>query len=179
MAKLHMLILLLGVLVSLAAAQAPVFCKCTCFKNSTIVPLDNISAGSDHGIRSSIYKPPFGFDFISSDDEAITAKSASDSSPLERRVPPPSCTRCTKAFCLNQGIDFCKTAKEDDVQTMCFQRDSEKDKIIIWAFILGTSGLLGWAAYRKYRETHLKAMGDAMPSRTDYSRIGGLSGERQ
>lgn len=32
---------------------------------------------------------------------------------------------------------------------MCFQRDSNKDKIIVWAFIAGTLGLLGWAAFKK------------------------------
>jgi hypothetical protein len=32
---------------------------------------------------------------------------------------------------------------------MCFQRDSRKDQIIVWGFILGTTGLLGWAAIRK------------------------------
>jgi hypothetical protein len=35
---------------------------------------------------------------------------------------------------------------------MCFQRDSRKDQIIVWAFILGTTGLLGWAAIRKALE---------------------------
>ncbi|KAL5606514.1 hypothetical protein BROUX41_002917 [Berkeleyomyces rouxiae] len=175
MARTHMLILLLGLLVSLVTAQAPVFCKCTCFKNSTIVPLDEITASSDLEARSGIYKPPFGFDFVDL-DAADGAHAAG--APIQRRVPPPSCTRCTKAFCLNQGIDFCKKAKEDDVQTMCFQRDSAKDKTIIWGFILGTSGLLGWAAYRKYREFHLRALGDVMPSRADYSRIGRPSGGR-
>lgn len=32
---------------------------------------------------------------------------------------------------------------------MCFQRDSNKDKIIVWGFIIGTVGLLGWAAFKK------------------------------
>lgn len=35
---------------------------------------------------------------------------------------------------------------------MCFQRDSRKDQIIVWGFILGTAGLLGWAALRKVVE---------------------------
>lgn len=35
---------------------------------------------------------------------------------------------------------------------MCFQRDSQKDQIIVWGFILGTAGLLGWAALRKVLE---------------------------
>jgi hypothetical protein len=35
---------------------------------------------------------------------------------------------------------------------MCFQRDSNKDKIIVWAFIVGTVGLLGWAAFKRVKE---------------------------
>jgi hypothetical protein len=36
--------------------------------------------------------------------------------------------------------------------TMCFQRDSNKDKIIVWGFIFGTLGLLGWAAFKRVLE---------------------------
>lgn len=32
---------------------------------------------------------------------------------------------------------------------MCFQRDSRKDQVIVWGFILGTAGLLGWVAVQK------------------------------
>lgn len=32
---------------------------------------------------------------------------------------------------------------------MCFQRDSRKDQIIVWGFILGTAGLLGWAGVQR------------------------------
>jgi len=35
---------------------------------------------------------------------------------------------------------------------MCFQRDSNKDKIIVWGFILGTAGLLGWAGAQRVLE---------------------------
>ncbi len=35
---------------------------------------------------------------------------------------------------------------------MCFQRDSRKDQIIVWGFILGTAGLLGWAALQRVLE---------------------------
>lgn len=35
---------------------------------------------------------------------------------------------------------------------MCFQRDSRKDQIVVWGFILGTAGLLGYAALRKMME---------------------------
>ena len=36
--------------------------------------------------------------------------------------------------------------------TTCFQRDSRKDQIIVWGFILGTAGLLIWAGARRIVE---------------------------
>lgn len=38
---------------------------------------------------------------------------------------------------------------------MCFQRDSNKDKIIVWGFIMGTLGLLGFAAFKRFNERRL------------------------
>lgn len=32
---------------------------------------------------------------------------------------------------------------------MCFQRDSNKDRIIVWGFMIGVFGLLGAAAVRR------------------------------
>ncbi|ROW08331.1 hypothetical protein VMCG_03223 [Cytospora schulzeri] len=61
----------------------------------------------------------------------------------------PSCNQCNKAFCLSQSLPICKDAADKDVVTMCFQRDSRKDQIIVWGFILGTAGLLGWAGVQK------------------------------
>ncbi|OAA52529.1 hypothetical protein BBO_00370 [Beauveria brongniartii RCEF 3172] len=136
MARIYILALLFAALISLAAASsAPTFCKCTCFKNSTIIPL-----GPEHQSKRS---SPF-FDTVdvsSSESLAVAPRSAST-----------SCTECTKAFCLKQGIPFCKDATEDDVFTMCFQRDSNKDKIIVWVFILGTVGLLGWAGFERFTQ---------------------------
>lgn len=72
---------------------------------------------------------------------------------LERRVPASgsSCAQCNRAFCLGYNLPICRGADEakGDVQALCFQRDSRKDEIIVWGFILGTTGLLGWAAVRK------------------------------
>ncbi|KUI55665.1 hypothetical protein VP1G_02987 [Cytospora mali] len=61
----------------------------------------------------------------------------------------PNCNQCNKAFCLSQSLPICKDAADKDVVTMCFQRDSRKDQIIVWGFILGTAGLLGWAGVQK------------------------------
>ncbi|KAF5022050.1 hypothetical protein F66182_5933 [Fusarium sp. NRRL 66182] len=128
MARISLLILLLGAFISLAAASAPTFCKCTCFKNSTIIPLGPKDDKSSSQLRRAVLDIP---------------------PQLEPRSKSKSCSECTKAFCLKHGIDFCKDATEEDVTTMCFQRDSNKDKIIVWGFIVGTVGLLGWAAFKK------------------------------
>ncbi|KAL6892890.1 hypothetical protein HDV57DRAFT_513156 [Trichoderma longibrachiatum] len=141
MARLHLLVLLLAALVALASASsAPRFCKCTCFKNSTIIPL-----GPQHqpDQRSLFHEPPPP---PSADDDDHHHHHHA------RRTASTSCADCTKAFCLSQGISFCENAEEDDVVTLCFQRDSNKDKIIVWGFIFGTLGLLGWAALKRVLE---------------------------
>ncbi|KAG5978323.1 hypothetical protein E4U55_006242 [Claviceps digitariae] len=171
MARIHLLAVLLSSLAPLlSAAYAPVFCKCTCFKNSTIIPLGPKSQqppsdSSSHALRSRTLfsdsllvpadswtaHPPHA-------DSDLSSSSSSDDDNTQPphnmapRSPSTSCSECTKSFCLNQGIDFCKEAKEEDVVTMCFQRDSNKDKIIVWGFILGTTGLLGWAAFKRLVE---------------------------
>jgi hypothetical protein len=65
--------------------------------------------------------------------------------------------------------------------TMCFQRDSRKDQIIVWAFLLGTAGLLGWAALRRFAEMRagkkaasigLPGMGNGRQERGAYASVG-------
>ncbi|KAI8958813.1 hypothetical protein F5Y11DRAFT_334969 [Daldinia sp. FL1419] len=127
--RLYLSILFLGVFVSyVAAASAPTFCKCTCFKNSTLIQL------GPQG-DSSFGKP---------DHPTLPY--------LEERAASASCTQCTRAFCLSQHLPICKDAEETDVLTTCFQRDSRKDQIIVWGFILGTTSLLGWAAAKRVVE---------------------------
>ncbi|KAI1361694.1 hypothetical protein F5Y08DRAFT_330654 [Xylaria arbuscula] len=115
MFRFHFLLLLIfGALLHLTAAatSAPIFCKCTCFKNSTLIQLS----------------------------------------------PQSSCTACTHAYCLSQNLPICtddetgKQATDADVLSTCIQRDSRKDQIIVWAFILGTAGLLGWAGAKRVNE---------------------------
>lgn len=131
---------------------APIFCKCTCFKNSTIIPLGpkvetpsrylflrDDALDQDLDTSSSHIRPRDA-------DEPDNARQSQHLSPRSKSK---SCTECTKAFCLSQGIDFCKKAAEEDVTTLCFQRDSNKDKIIVWGFMFCTIGLLGWAAFKR------------------------------
>ncbi|KJZ78562.1 hypothetical protein HIM_01953 [Hirsutella minnesotensis 3608] len=153
MARLQLFVLILSALMALASASAPTFCKCTCFKNSTIIPLG--PASQHKGSRSSpslllLRSVSSALAGSASPEEPLVGRSSSDRH--DRRSASTSCSECTKAFCLSQGIDFCKDAKEENVVTMCFQRDSNKDKFIVWGFILGTVGLLSWAAFKRVAE---------------------------
>ncbi|KAH8922189.1 hypothetical protein BT69DRAFT_1207534, partial [Atractiella rhizophila] len=88
------------------------WCKCICFNNYQILPL---------------YRP---------EDESKP------------------CLTCTKQWCLSQGLDICTdasnpdvdpdtaTGEEGDVRTKCFQRDSVRDQVIIFTFILVAGGML-------------------------------------
>ncbi|KAH7330233.1 hypothetical protein BKA65DRAFT_460925 [Rhexocercosporidium sp. MPI-PUGE-AT-0058] len=125
MNRLTTLLALLLLITFSIAASPPSFCKCTCFTNSTIIPL------------SSHASPP-----PSSNKPAL----------LSPRAASASCLTCNKAFCLAQRLPICKDAEEKDVLTTCFQRDSRKDQIVVLTFITGTVGLLVWAAVRKVVE---------------------------
>ncbi|KAH7403422.1 hypothetical protein BKA64DRAFT_744020 [Cadophora sp. MPI-SDFR-AT-0126] len=114
------------------AASPPSFCKCTCFTNSTIIPLSSHTSTNP----SLLKKHPQGNPPILLNTRAASA----------------SCLTCNKAFCLSQRLPICKDAEEKDVLTTCFQRDSRKDQIVVLTFIAGTLGLLGWAAVRKVLE---------------------------
>ncbi|KAK0342922.1 hypothetical protein LTR02_014160 [Friedmanniomyces endolithicus] len=122
------LLLFLSFLSITLAASPTSFCKCTCFTNSTIIPLDD---------TTSTHKP-------TADDSKAPAKS--------RRT----CNDCNKQFCLDYHLPICQDATEADVFTTCFQRDSRKDEAVVFIFIFATGGLLAWAAVRpwvqKWRE---------------------------
>lgn len=119
----------------------PTFCKCTCFTNSTIVPLG----------------PKPGSDAELSHQRSLFLRSLNPLTDVEpahaKRAASASCTQCTRAFCLAYNLPICKDAKEKDVVTMCFQRDSRKDMIIVWGFMFGTIGLLAWAAGKRFVES--------------------------
>ncbi|KAK1724423.1 uncharacterized protein BDZ83DRAFT_623145 [Colletotrichum acutatum] len=156
--KSILLLLLCSFVALVSANSAPTFCKCTCFKNSTIVAL-----GPQHADGESPGNAP------------PSSRDSSSSSLLNKRAASSSCSQCTKAFCLSRGIDFCSKAKDEDVQTMCFQRDSNKDRVIVWGFLLGTSGLLGWAVFKRANELREgKRAADAAAAsggRGDYSQL--------
>ncbi|KAI1634374.1 hypothetical protein F4809DRAFT_618743 [Biscogniauxia mediterranea] len=138
MPSLHLLLLLLlSTFACCAAANSvPTFCKCTCFKNSTLIQLGPQTTSSSPGTTTI--------------NEAAAAHHSLRS--LRDRAASSSCTQCTRAFCLSLNLPICKDAEENDALAMCFQRDSRKDQLIVWGFILGTTGLLGWAATKRVIE---------------------------
>lgn len=155
---------------------APTFCKCTCFTNSTIIEIKpKSSKGGSPSSPPSQHQPPSEggstTDPPASDDDGAkegddqdalggasfeddaAAADVANARRLARRAQgsssSPSCSQCNRSFCLSQSLPICKGAADKDVSTMCFQRDSRKDQVIVWGFILGTAGLLGWAAVQK------------------------------
>lgn len=134
---------------------APTFCKCTCFTNSTIIEITNkpkTPPAKDPSPADGDKKP-------ATPDESPISQRGEER--LAKRAGPASCSQCNRAFCLDYNLPICKGAEEKDVVTMCFQRDSRKDQIIVWGFIVGTLGLLGWAGAQKVIEMRDKgrAMG--------------------
>lgn len=156
---------------------APTFCKCTCFTNSTIIEIKpKSSTGGSSSRPPSQHQPPSegtptdapdnNDDDAAGDDqdtlgiadfESAAADADADEDMNGRRLArraqgsssSGSCSQCNRSFCLSQSLPICKGAADKDVTTMCFQRDSRKDQFIVWGFILGTAGLLGWAAVQK------------------------------
>ncbi|KAI1089722.1 hypothetical protein F5B19DRAFT_466045 [Rostrohypoxylon terebratum] len=156
--RLQLFLLLIGVFVSyVAASSAPTFCKCTCFKNSTLIQLGPQGSNPNSFENAKPASPP-------STGPPSSSTPSNKQALLEKRAASASCTQCTRGFCLSQHLPICKDAEENDVVAMCFQRDSRKDQIIVWGFILGTTGLLGWAAARRVIELREGKKGPALGS---------------
>ncbi|KAM7186798.1 hypothetical protein V8F20_011231 [Naviculisporaceae sp. PSN 640] len=144
-----LLIVLLSLSTVVNAASSQRFCKCTCFKNSTIIPL---TLTHDPTNDKDPNPPPKG---TKPGDKPRDDNKPAPSSPPAVPPPPPGntdrdpCKQCNIAFCLSYNLPICKDADpEKDVKTFCFQRDRTEDQVIVWSFILGTLGLLGWAGIR-------------------------------
>ncbi|KAJ5825725.1 hypothetical protein N7474_002863 [Penicillium riverlandense] len=120
--RLLLLLLLFLSFVSLSLAGSPTsFCKCTCFSNSTIIPLDPAkSTSSSSAIDNVLLKYRHLSAGTQSDhmEEAATEyekRTASKYRPL-------TCNDCNRKFCLDYELPTCKGAKEEDVFTTCFRK---------------------------------------------------------
>ena len=136
-----------------------------CFKNSTIIALDDPDSKPESATRR--LRPR--------DDKSEFEEGSDEKKPPYR---PKNCNDCSKQFCLNHNLPICKGAKEDDVSTTCFreyrctlkavlfclrwllygqsrangdqERDSAKDQAVVFIFIIVTTGLLVWALLRPW-----------------------------
>ncbi|EEQ92079.1 uncharacterized protein BDCG_07199 [Blastomyces dermatitidis ER-3] len=146
-----LLILLIAIsLTSLVSASIHTsFCKCTCFSNSTIIQLGPPQA-------KPLSPSPAIFFFPRDDKEDGDDKK--DPEKGDKKYRALNCNDCNRRFCLGYGLPKCKGAKEDDVVTSCFQRDSNKDKAVVYIFIIATVGLLVWAAVKPLVEKWILAV---------------------
>ncbi|KAJ5204109.1 uncharacterized protein N7498_004988 [Penicillium cinerascens] len=155
--RAHMLLLILAFLslASLTVASTPTsFCKCTCFSNSTIIPLDPAKSGASSSALDNVLR----FDKRAFDN--FKAGVEIDEESLSKRTQKYgalSCNDCNRKFCLDYELPICKGAKEEDVFTTCFQRDSRKDEAVVFIFIFATGGLLAWAILKPWIERYLEA----------------------
>ncbi|KAI9827860.1 MAG: hypothetical protein M1832_004349 [Thelocarpon impressellum] len=142
--RLAPLFLAMCALFALSHASPPTrFCKCTCFSNSTIIPLGGQPPPSSHDAPTQ--HPPRT---PSTGDGGKGSEKKKESGG--------SCASCNRQFCLAYNLPICKGAAETDVFTTCFQRDSRKDEAVVFVFIAATVGLLAYAAagpwLRRWRE---------------------------
>ena len=145
-------------------APAPTsFCKCTCFSNSTIIPLGGLPAPAPsppHGhhtspasllhLRSSDEEVAISDSTSPADDDNDGSSSGDESS--SKKQSGGNCNECNRQFCLDYNLPICKNAREQDVFTTCFQRDSRKDEAVVFIFIFATAGLLVYAVARPWVE---------------------------
>ncbi|KAF8443649.1 hypothetical protein BDZ91DRAFT_167043 [Kalaharituber pfeilii] len=111
---------------ALSPSTVPLFCKCTCGLNSTIIPLNTPPPPS-----TPPSTPPHDLLFL---------RSPSTTSP--------TCADCTRSFCASYNLPICKDTKEEDITTTCFARDAVMDRVLVWGFLLVTVGLIAWAGVR-------------------------------
>ncbi|KAK7525611.1 hypothetical protein IWX49DRAFT_593442 [Phyllosticta citricarpa] len=139
---LLMLLAVLSLFSTVFAASPASFCKCTCFTNSSIIQLNGLPSSTYSKTGSNNVKDISDFLF-----ERDHERRATKTKHRER-----TCNDCNRQFCLNYNLPICKGAKEEDVFTECFQRDSAKDQAVVLIFIIATAGLLIYAALRPYIE---------------------------
>ncbi|EER40316.1 conserved hypothetical protein [Histoplasma capsulatum var. duboisii H88] len=126
------------------------FCKCTCFSNSTIIQL---------GLpKAEAISPASARSFFLPRDDQDSESNKNDLEKGDKKYRALNCNDCNRRFCLEYGLPKCKGAKEEDVVASCFQRDSNKDKAVVFIFIIATAGLLIWAAIQPWVEKWVLAI---------------------
>ncbi|ODQ66663.1 hypothetical protein NADFUDRAFT_82418 [Nadsonia fulvescens var. elongata DSM 6958] len=126
-------LLLLGLLVTPGCAYTS-YCKCQCSDKYEIITLDLPR-------------------------DAVTTNQTADSpSPL-------TCYNCTRSYCFDLNLDICREKAStnghgnesseveikltlDDYTATCFNRESLKEKFIVYMFCLTTVGLVAYASLK-------------------------------
>lgn len=107
---------------SVVSRQEPTsYCKCICFQNSTIIPL-NAPASSQI--------PPAHL-LVREFDEPKELESR-DVDGQEKQHHKLTCDDCNRAFCLDYNLPICKNAREEDVFATCF-RTSCLSRVLFYA----------------------------------------------
>ncbi|CAG8213105.1 unnamed protein product [Penicillium nalgiovense] len=116
--SIQLLLLLLFTFLSLTplvAASTPTsFCKCTCFSNSTIIPLNPSKSETSSGI-----------DHVRFDERHFLSSELGHTDEYSKRAEKYrslNCNDCNRKFCLDYELPTCKGAKEEDVYTTCFRK---------------------------------------------------------
>ena len=109
------------------------FCKCTCFTNSTIIPLDApSSANKPYTDHSSFLLPRLpeenGDDAQepveppeNDDKDRDKDKGGNGEEEGRKEYRAGNCGDCNRQFCLDYNLPICKGAGMDDVFTVCFR----------------------------------------------------------
>lgn len=106
---LFLLITLLSLTTLTYAAKQPTsYCKCICFQNSTIIPLNSPPSESHTSSPSPRSLPRAGNDDKEQDNKKAHHHTL-------------TCNDCNRAFCLDYNLPICKNAKEEDVFAQCFR----------------------------------------------------------
>ncbi|MCJ1367949.1 hypothetical protein MMC16_007085 [Acarospora aff. strigata] len=95
--------------ISLAASTS--FCKCTCFSNSTIIPLNAASPSRTAVAHNTLHLLQHRADSDSDGDNKVKSSTQRAG----------NCNDCNRQFCLNYNLPICKGAGEEDVFTTCFR----------------------------------------------------------
>lgn len=101
------------------------FCKCTCFTNSTIIPLD---APASPPLRNRNAFEGLNSAQSPAEEDLDTGSDGKSQDRKEYRAG--NCNDCNRQFCLDYNLPICKKASIEDVFTTCF-RKSERNPIAV------------------------------------------------
>jgi hypothetical protein len=91
------------------------FCKCTCFSNSTIIPLEPSDSGSST-FSSALFRRDDNRDGADPENDKVKYRAL-------------NCNDCNRRFCLDYHLPMCKEAKEEDVFTTCFRESTRSRRL--------------------------------------------------